>query len=139
MTRFVLDASVALAWVVDRNPDPYAALVQQRIQGGERAIVPALWQLEVTNVLAMVQRRGVLSAPEVEEGLRYFEGFLAAQAEIISAFPGMREILRLARELGLTSYDALYVELARREGLPLATLDRGLRAAAAKAEVALLK
>jgi predicted nucleic acid-binding protein len=101
--------------------------------------VPALWQLEITNVLAAVQRRGVLSAAEVEEGLRYFEGFLVAQAEIISAFPGMREILRLARELGLTSYDALYVDLARREGLPLATLDKKLRAAAAKAGVALLK
>jgi predicted nucleic acid-binding protein len=101
--------------------------------------VPVLWQLEVTNVLAMVQRRGVLTADEVEEGLRYFEGFLTAQAEVISALPGMREILRLARELGLTSYDALYVDLARREGLPLATLDKRLRAAAAKAEVALLK
>jgi predicted nucleic acid-binding protein len=101
--------------------------------------VPALWQLEITNALAAVQRRGVLSAAEVEEGLRYFEGFLVAQAEIISAFPGMREILRLARELGLTSYDALYVDLARREGLPLATLDKRLRGAAAKAGVALLK
>ncbi len=139
MTRFVLDASVALAWVVDRNPDPYAALVQQKVQGGERAVVPALWQLEITNVLAAVQRRGVLSAAETEEGLRYFEGFLSAQVEIISAFPGMREILRLARELSLTSYDALYVDLARREGLPLATLDKRLRAAAAKAGVALLK
>jgi predicted nucleic acid-binding protein len=139
VTRFVLDASVALAWVVDRNADPYAALVQQRVQAGERAIVPVLWQLEVTNVLAMVQRRGVLTADEVEEGLRYFEGFLTAQAEVISALPGMREILRLARELGLTSYDALYVDLARREGLPLATLDKRLRAAAAKAGVALLK
>jgi len=139
VTRFVLDASVALAWVVDRNPDPYAALVQQKVQGGERAVVPALWQLEITNVLAAVQRRGVLSAAETEEGLRYFEGFLSAQVEIISAFPGMREILRLARELSLTSYDALYVDLARREGLPLATLDKRLRAAAAKAGVALLK
>ena len=139
MTRFVLDASVALAWVVDQNPDPYAALVQQRVRTGERAVVPALWQLEITNVLAAVQRRGVLSAAEVDEGLRYFEGFLVAQAEIISAFPGMREILRLARELGLTSYDTLYVDLARREGLPLATLDKKLRAAAAKAGVALLK
>jgi predicted nucleic acid-binding protein len=139
VTRFVLDASVALAWVVDQKPDPYAALVQQRVRAGERAIVPAFWQLEVTNVLAAVQRRGVLSPAEVEESLRYFEGFLVAQAEIISAFPGMREVLRLARELRLTSYDALYVDLAQREGLPLATLDKGLRAAAAKAGVALLK
>jgi len=101
--------------------------------------MPALWQLEITNVLAAVQRRGVLSAAEVEEGLRYFEGFVAAQAEIISAFPSMREVLRLARELGLTSYDALYVDLARQEGLPLATLDKRLRAAAAKAGVPLFK
>jgi predicted nucleic acid-binding protein len=139
VTRFVLDASVALAWVLDRNADPYAALVQQRVQAGERAIVPVLWQLEVTNVLAMVLRRGVLTADEVEEGLRYFEGFLTAQAEVVSTLPGMREILRLARELDLTSYDALYVDLARREGLPLATLDKGLRVAAGKAGVALLK
>jgi predicted nucleic acid-binding protein len=108
-------------------------------RAGERAVVPAFWQWEVTNVLAAVQRRGVLSPAEVEEGLRYFEGFLVAQAEIISAFPGMREILRLARELRLTSYDALYVDLAQREGLSLATLDKGLRAAAAKAGVALLQ
>ena len=139
MTRFVLDASVALAWVVDRNPDPYAAIVQQRLQAGERVIVPTLWQLEVTNVLTMVHRRGVLSAVEVEEGLLYFESFLAAQAEIISVYPGMREVLRLAGELGLTSYDALYVDLARREGLSLATLDKSLRSAAAKAGVAFLK
>jgi predicted nucleic acid-binding protein len=139
VTRFVLDASVALAWVLDRNADPYAVLVQQRVQAGERAVVPVLWQLEVTNVLAMVLRRGVLTADEVEEGLRYFEGFLTAQAEVVSTLPGMREILRLARELDLTSYDALYVDLARREGLPLATLDKGLRVAAGKAGVALLQ
>ncbi len=135
MTRFVLDASVALAWVVDRNPDPYAALVRQRVRAGERALVPALWQLEVANVLALVQRKNVLSADEVEEGLRYFEGFLTTQAEIVSTLPSMREILRLARELELTSYDALYVDLARREGVPLATLDKRLRSAAGKAGV----
>jgi len=97
--------------------------------------VPALWQLEVANVLALVQRKNVLSADEVEEGLRYFEGFLTTQAEIVSTLPSMREILRLARELELTSYDALYVDLARREGVPLATLDKRLRSAAGKAGV----
>jgi antitoxin (DNA-binding transcriptional repressor) of toxin-antitoxin stability system len=71
VTRFVLDASVARARVLDRNPDPYAVLVQQRVRGGGRVIVPALWQLESTNVLSAVQRRGVLSAGELEEGLRY--------------------------------------------------------------------
>lgn len=57
-------------------------------------------------MLSVVQTRGALSADEVEEGPRHFKGFLMAQAEIISAFPGMGEIVRLARELGLTSYHA---------------------------------
>lgn len=139
MTRLVLDASVGLAWVVDRNADPYAELVQRRVQSGVRAVVPAFWQLEVTNVLAMVERRGVLSPVEVDEGLKYFEGFLTTHAEVVSSFTGMREILRLARELRLTSYDSVYIDLALKERLPLATLDKGLRAAAAKAGVALLK
>ena len=139
MKRFVLDASVALAWVVDLNADPYAEFVQQRMRSGDRAVVPVLWQLEVTNVLAIVERRGVLSAEKVEEGLKYFESFFATRAEVIAALPSMRENLFLARELQLTSYDALYISLARVEGLPLATLDKGLRAAAGKAGVALLK
>jgi predicted nucleic acid-binding protein len=137
--RFVLDASVALAWVVDRNPDPYAAGVQQRARSGDRATVPALWQLEISNVLAVVHRRGLLSMQETDEGLKYYEGFLARHADIVTALPRMRELLRKALELGLTSYDAMYIDLALTENLPLATLDQGLRVAAAKAGVALLK
>jgi predicted nucleic acid-binding protein len=138
MNRFVLDASVALAWVVDKNLDPYAKFVQQSVQSGSRAVVPMLWQLEVTSVLAMVERRGTLTALEVEEGLQFFEGFLATRAETIAEPPRMRALLRVARELRLTSYDALYIDLARREGVPLATLDKNLRAAATKAGVKLL-
>jgi predicted nucleic acid-binding protein len=139
LTRFVLDASVALAWVVDRHADPYAADVQRRLSAGDRATVPAFWQLEVSNVLAMVHRRGALSMQEIEEGLKYYEGFLTRHADIIMAIPSMRELFRWARELGLTSYDALYIQLAFVEKLPLATLDKGLRAAALKAGVAVLK
>jgi len=139
LTRFVLDASVALAWVVDPNPDPYATVVQQRASAGDRAIVPALWRLEISNVLAAVHRRGLLSVQETDEGLKYYEGFLARHADIVTALPSMRELLRKALELGLTSYDAMYIDLALTENLPLATLDKGLRAAATKAGVALLK
>lgn len=139
MTRFVLDASVALAWVVDRNPDPYAAGVQRRASSGDRAIVPAFWQLEISNVLAVVRRRGLLSVQETDEGLKYYEGFLVRHTDIVAAIPSMRELLRKALDLGLTSYDAMYIDLALNENLPLATLDKGLRAAAVKAGVALLK
>lgn len=139
MNRFVLDASVALAWVVDRNPDPYAAGVRQRASSGDRAVVPAFWQLEISNVLAVVHRRGLLNVQETDEGLKYYEAFLARHTDVVTGLPSMRELLRRALELGLTSYDAMYIDLALTENLPLATLDKGLRAAAVKAGVALLK
>lgn len=135
MIRLVLDASVALAWVVDRNPDPYAERVQRALREGGRALVPALWQLEVANVLAMVQRRKVLTREETEEALKYLEGFVVALAEVDGYVPGVRQALSLAQDLQLTAYDAVYIELAQREGLPLATLDKGLRAAATKAGI----
>jgi predicted nucleic acid-binding protein len=137
--RFVLDASVALAWVVDRHPDPYAAAVRQRANAGDRAVVPAFWQLEISNVLAVIHRRGLLGAKEIEEGLKYYESFLVRYTDIVAAIPSMRELLRKALDLGLTSYDAMYIDLALNENLPLATLDKGLRAAAVKAGLALLK
>jgi predicted nucleic acid-binding protein len=101
--------------------------------------VPAFWQLEISNGLAVVQRRGQLNAKEIDEGLKYYEGFLARYTDIVTALPSMRELLRKGLELGLASYDAMYVDLALSENLPLATLDKGLRAAAMKAGVALLK
>lgn len=139
MTRFVLDASVALAWVVDHNPDAYAARVRQRATAGDRATVPAFWQLEISNVLAGVHRRGLLSAKEIDEALKYYEGFLVRHTDIVESIPSMRELLRKALDLGLTSYDAMYIDLALNDNLPLATLDKRLRAAAMKAGVALLK
>ena len=138
MKRFVLDASVGLAWVVDRNTDPYARLVQQSLESGALAVVPVFWQLEIANVLAMVEKRGLLSRQEVEEGLRYYERFLAT-AELIVPLPTLRESLQLARELHLTSYDALYIYLAQQQGLPLATLDKSLRIAATKAGLELFR
>jgi predicted nucleic acid-binding protein len=135
VSRFVLDASVALAWVVDEKPDPYAERVQTVLREGMRAVVPALWQLEVANVLAMVQRRTVLSGEAMEDALRYLESFVVTLAEVDGYVPGIRQAFSLAQDLQLTAYDAVYIELAQREGLPLATLDKGLRAAATKAGI----
>lgn len=137
--RFVLDASVALAWVVDHNPDPYAAKVRQRVSAGDRATVPAFWQLEISNVLALVHRRGLLSAQETDEGLKYYESFLVRHTDIVASIPSMRDLLRTALELNLTSYNAMYIDLALNVNLPLATLDKGLRSAATKTGVALFK
>jgi len=135
VNRFVLDASVALAWVVGRNPDPYAETVRQRIRAGSKPVVPALWQLEIANALALVGRRKVLGADEVEESVDYFRAFATTVAEIDSNCLSVREAFRVSREVGLTAYDAVYFDLAQREGLPLATLDKALREGAARGGV----
>ena len=69
MSHFVLDASVALAWVLD-NPAPvYALEVRQGMLTGKRGLVPALWHLEIANGLAMAERRRDLSRADVEDEL----------------------------------------------------------------------
>jgi predicted nucleic acid-binding protein len=135
VNRFVLDASVALAWVLDDPMPAYAAQVQDAMLSGNRALVPALWHLEIANGLAMAERRKDLTGADVEEALTEIQ---AATGQIVdtdvSVIPA-REALASARSFQLTAYDAVYLELARREGLPLATLDQRLRAAAMKAGI----
>ncbi len=130
MSRFVLDASVAVAWVAGTSVDPYAATVQTHVANGWRAIIPPLWQLEVANGLLMIERRRTLTAADADRGLLDLETFLASRAEVDQTPVAMRQVANLARTFQLTVYDAAYLELAKRESLPLATLDKRLRAAA---------
>jgi len=110
--------------------------VRDAIVSGKRALVPSLWALEMANGLLMTERRGKLTAAEVDHGLRQLEAVLVAGIEIDTvAVPTIREAFANARAYQLTAYDAVYLELARREGLPLATLDKSLRAAATKAGI----
>jgi predicted nucleic acid-binding protein len=139
VSRFVLDASVAVAWVARTPVDPYAATVQTYVANGWRAIIPALWQLEVANALLMIERRGTLTAADADRGILDLETFLASRAEVDQMPVAMRLASDLARRFQLTVYDAVYLELAKRESVPVATLDKSLRVAAAKAGVALLK
>ena len=139
MNRFVLDASVAVAWVVGIPVDPYAVAVQSHVASGWRAIVPPLWQLEVANALLLNERRMTLTSAEADRGLLDLETFLASLADLDPTPAAMRELANVARAYQLTVYDAAYLALAKRASLPLATLDKGLRAAAVKAGVALLK
>ena len=139
MSHFVLDASVALAWVLD-NPVPvYALEVRQGMLAGKRGLVPALWHLEIANGLAMAERRGDLSGADVEDALGQILATAASKLDTETDLVSARDALANSRSFRLTAYDAVYLDLARREGLPLATLDKRLRAAAAKAGVALLK
>lgn len=139
MTRFVLDASVALRWFLSNPLPAYARQVRRLMLDGARARVPALWHLEMANGLAVAERRGVLAAADVEASLSEIERLLGQAIETDPALVSARQALATARAFRLSGYDAVYLELARREHLPLATLDDELRAAALRAGVVRLQ
>ena len=64
MKYFVLEASVTLAWVIDRATTPYAARIRQLLLTGERAVVPPLWRLEIANAFLVAERRGLLTTAD---------------------------------------------------------------------------
>jgi predicted nucleic acid-binding protein len=135
--RFVLDASVALAWLLD-DPVPAYALHVKRSLRTIRPLVPALWTLEVANVLAVGERRGNLTADQLVRAMSLVEQLLGETIETIASLVSFRQVLITARSFRLTAYDAVYLETARNEGVPLATLDHALRVAAPRAGVELL-
>ena len=131
---FVLDASVAACWVFEDEDHPIATQALERIRTDE-ARVPSLWWFEIRNILIVNERRGRVAAADTAAFLR---GIARLGIEIDRA-PEETAVLTLARKHRLTVYDAAYLELAQREALSLATLDKELRAAAQAAGVALLE
>jgi predicted nucleic acid-binding protein len=139
LKRFVLDASVALSWFVDDPVASDAEQARQLLSKEWSAVVPMVWQLEMMNGFVKAERRGNLSSAKVDECFAEMKRLEQWAVRLDAGVASREDALRYARTLQLTSYDASYLELARREGWPLATLDKGLRAAAVKAGVALLK
>jgi predicted nucleic acid-binding protein len=125
---FVLDTSVAACWAFPDDEDPRADAALTRIRTDE-ALVPSLWWFEVRNILVVNERRKRISESDTARFLRY----IARLPIRVDRFPDETGILWLARTHRLSVYDASYLELARREAAPLATLDAKL-AAAARAE-----
>jgi predicted nucleic acid-binding protein len=139
VSRFVLDASVALRWFLDDPVDDYAVKIRQLIVDGDRAVVPSIWTLEVVNSLLVAERKAKISAAAVDERLINIEELLDSYIESPIKGTPARRILTVARHSGLTSYDATYLDLAQSENLPLATLDAQLRKAAERAGVEILR
>jgi predicted nucleic acid-binding protein len=137
--RFVLDASVALAWFVDRPTAPYADHIRELLLRGSRAIVPTLWHMEMANGFIVAERRGVLTPSDILEALENLEEVILRAIENSRDSVSMRRALNASRKFGLTAYDAVYLETALGQGVPLATLDRQLKAAASKAGVEVLQ
>lgn len=121
----VLDSSVTMAWVLrdEQSAQANATLEQVASIGG---VAPALWWVEVRNVLVIAERRERLTPEDTEVALQALD----ALGVHLDHTPDNASLFRLARTHGLSAYDALYLELAVRQQRPLATLDHKLRAAA---------
>lgn len=135
--EFVVDASVALAWCFPDEKALYPQAVLDSL-AGDRALVPSHWPLEVANSLLVGERRKRSTQADTVHWL----GFLTTLPITLDDETPARawsDILDLARRHDLSEYDAAYLELAIRRGLPLATLDRPLRAAARAVGVAAYK
>lgn len=133
---FVIDASVALAWCFADETSEVADLVLDRLTG-EEAVAPAIWALEVANGMRTAERRGRLDAAELPR-IRELLGGLPVRIEVVELEQALGEVLEIARSLDLTAYDAAYLALASRRGLPLATSDDRLRQACGRAGIELV-
>jgi predicted nucleic acid-binding protein len=133
--RFVLDASVTLAWFIDPNIAPLVSRVQQSLLHGDRAIVPHLWRPEIANGFAMARKRGILTEGRSAQSLSELEFLLRQCIETVDRELPVPRIVHAALTYGLTACDATYLETARDLHLPLATLDQRLATAAHQADV----
>ena len=133
---FVVDSSVALAWVYSEETTEAISEVLARLTD-RGAWVPALWRLEVANVLEMNVRRGRHDAAFRDAALAD-PAVLPISIDAETDRQAWAATLRLAARHRLTVYDAAYLELAQRRGLPLATLDKELRDPATAEGVILL-
>lgn len=133
---FVVDNSVVMAWFFSDAAGEYADAVLEKLDSS-RALCPAIWPLEVGNVLLVAERRKRLSEADSVRFLALLDE-LPLIVEQESPERMKKEIVALAREHGLSTYDASYLDLAMRKGLPIATQDKNLRRAAQKTQVPLL-
>ncbi len=125
---------MTLSWAFEGESTPYTVAVLRSLETVQ-AVVPALWPFEVASVLSTAERRGRMDAAAQAVFLERLR-LLPIAIEHRPATWLAQQILPLARTYKISAYDAAYLELAIREGLPLATLDDDLRRAACRAGVA---
>jgi len=133
---FVIDASIALAWCFEGEASQRADDVLSRLED-EEGVAPSIWPLEVANGLRSAERRGRIDEQEVPGVVRLL-ATLPIDVVPTTLDQALGDVLSLARAVGLTTYDAAYLDLALRRGLPLATADEFLARAAAATGVELV-
>jgi len=134
---FVVDNSVVMTWCFKDENSQYSDLILDKLENAT-AFVPSIWPLEVSNVLLVAERKKRIG----EADSTRFIALLTELPLIVdqeSPERMIKEIFALARRHKLSSYDASYLDLAMRKGLPIATLDKSLLAAAKRSKVPILK
>jgi predicted nucleic acid-binding protein len=135
---FVLDASISAVWALMDETNPLATKILDGWAANpvqpEVAFAPSVWWFEIRNLLVINERRKRIVAAESASFLRVMSSFPIE----IDEEPDEDAIFGFARRYQLSFYDAAYLELAQRHGIPLATLDKALRAAAEAAGIPLL-
>jgi predicted nucleic acid-binding protein len=130
---------MALSWCFENEATPFTDAVLRRLRLRETyAVTPALWPFEIAAALALAERNGRIATPAAAHFLEVLRQ-LHIQVDYRPSHWVCHDILRLSRNFRLTGYDAAYLELAMRDGIPLATLDGDLRAAAQRAGVTLVE
>ena len=127
-TDFVIDNSIVMAWCFEDESDEYTDSILDRLLDST-AFVPAIWPLEVTNVLLVAERKKRLNKKDSQRFIALISA-LPIVVESTSPFQIFHNTLPLARNHRLSSYDASYLELALQKKLPIATLDKALIRAA---------
>ncbi|CAN5698136.1 type II toxin-antitoxin system VapC family toxin [soil metagenome] len=134
---FVLDSSVTLTWCFEDEATEYADRVLD-LFNRDSALAPAIWPLEIANALRTAERRGRLHQADSTRFAVLLDA-LPISVESVPLNRALGVVLDIARTYEMTSYDASYLEIAMRMGLPLATQDRRLIDAAERAGVQLAK
>jgi predicted nucleic acid-binding protein len=133
--EFILDSSVTLVWAFEDETSAYAEAILDRLPD-TLALVPGNWSLEVANALWVAERRNRITQSDTGQFISTLQT-LRIQVDDETSARAMSDTLHISRAHGIAVYDAAFLELAIRTGLPLATLDAGLRQAAAAVGVAL--
>ena len=131
MSDFVLDNSVSMRWLLptSKSKDQNYSKDILRTMTDAEALVPGHWHLEVVNSLLMAEKRKDIDMSEAKSFASRLDKMRIA-VDILTADQAFIQTLALAKTYGLSSYDAAYLELAIRESLPLASLDKKLLKAA---------
>ena len=134
MESFVLDCSMTMAWCFDDEATQETKALLASLKE-KQAIVPSLWSLEVSNTLMVAERRNRITKDTARKIITYLRELPIEIDHTISNYGsdyGLTDILELGWKYKLSAYDAVYLNLAIREKLPLATLDKSLKSAAEK-------